>query len=219
MNSLNVDGSTVECVDSVRDLGVWMQNNLSFDTHIKKKCQLANYQLLKLKKIRKYLSQKSTEILVHGLVCSHFDFCNSLLIGQPACQIKKLQRVQNRAARLIMNAKFDESALPLLFKLHWLPVEHRIKFKILVMIHKCVYGSAPKYLMELIQTQRPQYNLRRAISPLLTVPRVTNKLTERSFAVAGPMLWNELPAALRGTSDHRKFRGLIKTHLFKKAFS
>ena len=76
ISSVNVGGFEVNCVDHVRDLGVLMENNLSFDRHIRKKCQIAHVQLRNLKGIRKHLSKKLTEILVHGLIHSHIDFCN-----------------------------------------------------------------------------------------------------------------------------------------------
>ena len=84
--SVNVGGVEVKCVDhaTVRDLGVLMENILSFDRLIRKKCQIAHVQLRNLKGISKHLSQKSTEILVHGLIHSHIDFCNGLFSDIPA---------------------------------------------------------------------------------------------------------------------------------------
>ena len=102
ITSVNVGGCDVKCVSHVRDLGVIMTNTLNFDRHIQKKCQIAHMQLRNLRAIRKYLTQKSTEPLVHGLVHSHIDFCNGLFTDIPAYQINKLQRVQNQAARLMM---------------------------------------------------------------------------------------------------------------------
>ena len=76
ISSVNVGRIEVNCVDHVRDLGVLMENNLNFDRHIRKKCQIVHVQLRNLKGICKHLSQNSTEILVHGLIHSHIDFCN-----------------------------------------------------------------------------------------------------------------------------------------------
>ena len=47
--------------------------------------------------IRKYLSRRSTETLIHAFVSSRVDYCNSLLYGLPAYQLDKLLRVQNAA--------------------------------------------------------------------------------------------------------------------------
>ena len=103
ISSVNVGGIDVKCVDHVRDIGVLMENNLSFDRHIRKKCQIAHIQLRNLKGIRKHLSTKSTEVLVHGLIHPHIDFCNGLFSDIPAYQIDRLQKVQNKAARIVSN--------------------------------------------------------------------------------------------------------------------
>ena len=92
ISNLNVGG--VKCVDHVRDLSVLMENNLSFDRHIRQKCHIAHVQLRNLKGIQKHLSKKSTEILVHGLIHSHIDFCNGLFCDIPAYQIDRHQKVQ-----------------------------------------------------------------------------------------------------------------------------
>ena len=76
--------------------------------HIRKKCQIAHIQLRNLKGIRKHLFTKSTEVLVHGLIHSHIDFCNGLFSDTPAYQIDRVQKVQNKAARIVSNSSADQ---------------------------------------------------------------------------------------------------------------
>ena len=145
--SVNVGGVEVKCVDHVRDLGVLMENTLSFDRRIRKKCQIAHVQLRNLKGIRKYLSQNSTEILVHGLIHSQTDFCNGLFSDIPAYQIDRLQKVQNQAARIVTNSSYDQPSTEILRSLHWLSsVRARVMFKILVIVFRIVQGTAPTYV-------------------------------------------------------------------------
>ena len=121
-------------VKSVRDLGVWMESNLSLDLHIRKKCQMAHHQLRNLSNIRDHLCKQSTEILVHGLVLSHLDFCNGLMNDIPSYQLNRLQRIQNRSARIVYKTPYDQPIVPVLKLLHWLPVRARIMFKIIVTV-------------------------------------------------------------------------------------
>ena len=95
----------MKCIDHVKDLCVLMENNLNFDRDIRKKCQLRN-----LKGISKHL-YKSTEILVHGLIHSHIDFCNGLFSDIPAYQIDRLQKVQNKAARIVLTHRLTNLVL------------------------------------------------------------------------------------------------------------
>src|SRR4029434_618054 len=81
-----------------------------------------------IRKIRPYLTQYATQLLVQTLVCSRLDYCNALLTGLPACVVKPLQMIQNAAARLVFNQPKRAHVTPLLIELHWLPVAARIKF-------------------------------------------------------------------------------------------
>ena len=73
----------------------------------------------------------------------------------------KLQRLQNAAARLVCTVSRYDHITPSLINLHWLPVTHRIEFKIAMQVHKCIYGVAPQYLLDLIKVKESsQYQMR-----------------------------------------------------------
>ena len=98
----------------------------------------AFYHLPTISRTRKYLSTQTTEILIHAFVTSKLGHCNSLLYNVPKNFIKKLQSVQNVAARLITRSRKCDHITPILFDLHWLPVSERIKFKILLLTFKAL---------------------------------------------------------------------------------
>ena len=83
-------------------------------------------QLRNLPKVRIYLTQESSEIAVHAFITSKLDFCNSLLYGCRKMRLKKLQYVQNTAARIVTQTRKFDHITPVLFDLHWLPVSYRI---------------------------------------------------------------------------------------------
>ena len=101
-------------------------------------------------RIRHLLSDEDTESLMHAIVSSRIDYCNSLLYGVNKSVIFKLQKVQNTAARIISKRKKRKSVRDVLNKLHWLPVEKRIIFKLLVITYKIIRGIAPECLSNLI---------------------------------------------------------------------
>ena len=204
------------CVDNVRDLGVQMSRTLNFDLHIRKKCQVAYSQLRNLKCIRKHLTQKSTEILVHGLIHSHLDFCNGLFADIPAYQLNKLQRIQNNAARLVTCASYEERSSDLLKRLHWLPVQARILFKVLVIVFRVVKGTAPIYLRSMFTHAQGSYRLRSSVGIQFRVPRHRTKIADRSLAVVGPKWWNVLPGHLKSADSETAFKSKLKTYLFER---
>ena len=113
------------------------------------------YYLHNLRRIRKYLSQDCLVTLIHAFVTSRLDYCNSLMYGLPQCQISKLQRVQNAAARIALDLCKFCHITPALRQLHWLPVVKRIQFKILLLTFKAIHGLSPPYISELI-TVKPK---------------------------------------------------------------
>ena len=207
---------------SVRNLGAWFDNKLSTSTHVTKICKAAFYQLHNIRRIKKYLSRDSLLKLIHAFITSRLDYCNGLLNGLPNSQIVKLQRVQNAAARLVMSLSKYSHISPALYQLHWLPVRHRVHFKILILTFKAIHGLAPKYIIELINIKpRSIYNLRSNQSLLLDPPKGKMLVTlgDRSFSAAAPYLWNSLPADLRDIQSLAIFKCKLKTYLFRAAFT
>ena len=185
------------------------------DIHIGNICNKAFEGLYNIKQIRKFLSNEATKILIHAFVTSHLDYCNSLLSGLPKYQLDRLQKVLNSAARVIyLVPKFNHIS-PYLKDLHWLPVELRIEFKILLLVFKALNGIAPRYICDLIRKKAPtRSSLRSNALSLLEVPRTKCKsFGDRAFAFSGPSKWNKLPLAIRMAPNLDTF-----SFLFKKAY-
>ncbi|KAI4881969.1 hypothetical protein NFI96_034405, partial [Prochilodus magdalenae] len=110
-------------------------------------CHACRFLLYNIRRIRPFLSQEATQLLVQSLVISRLDYCNSLLTGLPLRAIRPLQQFQNAAARLIFNLPKFTHVTPLLGSLHWLPVAACLRFKTLMLAYKAKNGPAPPYLM------------------------------------------------------------------------
>ena len=150
-------------------------------------CNAAFFHIYNIRRIRKFLNEDNTRTLVNLFVTSRLDYCNSLLYGLPACSLKKLQGVQNTAARLIRNISRFDHITPTPYKLHWLPVKFRIDFKVLLNTYKALQGLVPKYITEIVTIKpKSRYNLRSDSELLLQKPKVKSLSTlgDRSFAFA-----------------------------------
>ena len=134
--------------------------------------------------------------------------------------LDKLQKAQNAAARLVCKAKNSDHIHPILQTLHWLPIAHRVQYKISTVCFSSLAGTAPQYLSDLLQPYTPTRQLRSASDTrTFRVPRVNTKtFGERSFSCAGPSVWNSLPKPLRHSDSPTSFRTTLKTHLFQKYF-
>ena len=129
-----------------------------------------------ISKIRKYLTEETTEILVHEFVSLKLDYCNSLLYGLPKHMISSLQSVQNTAARIVTVTKKFDHITPVLIQLHWLPVHFRILFKVFLLVYKALNGMAPLYITELLSYRTCSRSLRSTDQKLLAVPKSTEDL-------------------------------------------
>ena len=92
--------------------------------------------------------------LVHVLVISILDHCNALYVGLPLRLMRKLQVVQNAAARLLTGVRKHQHISPVLAKLHWLPICFHIDFKVLMLTYKALNGLGPRYLVECLLPPR-----------------------------------------------------------------
>ena len=147
--------------------------------------------------IRRYLDKKSTIILTHAFVTSRLDNFNSLLGNIPQKDTSRLQRIQNISARINARTSRTASTSHILQSLHWLPVDKRIKFKILLITYKALHGLAPVYISELLQRYQQRRTLCSQSHFLLQVPSArTQYYGARSFAFTAPTLWNALPLQL-----------------------
>ena len=99
-------------------------------------------------------------------------------------------------------------------------MEHRIVFKILLLVFKSLNNLAPSYISDLLTPYIPSRSLRSSNQSLLVVPRSIRKsYGDRAFAVAAPRLWNALPIRMRQPGfSLAAFKKCLKTYLFKNAF-
>ena len=137
----------------------------------------------------------------------------------PESQLGKLQLLQNSAARLITGTKKYSQITPVLQQLHWLPVQARILYKILLFTYQCLHNMAPSYLEELLVKYRPARNLRSSQRNLLECPVFCTRYGQRSFSYGGPTLWNNIPLNLKDANTVNHFKMLLKTFLFQEYYS
>ena len=216
---LSVGDTQVQFSSSARNLGYVLADSMSIDLHVRNICRTAYLSIRHISSIRRYLTVQATKTLVCAFVLSRLDYCNSLLAGCPKYAIDRLQKVQNSAARLVLRVRGRDHVTPLLHSLHWLPVHARVQYKLCVLCHSFLAGSAPGYFDTMLSVYKPSRQLRSSDTLQLSIPRVHTKMYgERAFAFCGPKQWNSLPASLRGIPSTPSFKRSLKTHLFKTHF-
>ena len=219
---VRVGDETVHPSSSVRNLGVIFNPSDGMEDHTKKICKSCHFHLtyiVYIGKIRSYLDRESTEAIFHAFVTTNLDYCNAILYGLPMVFLKRLQLVQNRAVRIITFTKKYEDITPSLIDLHWLPVEYRIRYNILLLVYKAINAFSPSYISNYLCFCSSSYSLLSCSNKLLHVPRSKLKCYgDRRFSIAAPKLWNSIPAFLRNANSLNSFKNQLKTYLFHQAF-
>ena len=206
----------IRLVPYAKNLGFYLDGSLNFNTQVKRLKSSCFNKLRNIAKMKPFLSIKQMQQLVQALILSSLDYCNALYFGANSSTIRQLQSIQNRACATILGLKKREPKTEHLKNLHWLKVQERIEFKILLMTYKALNGLAPSYISELIL-----YNpLSGSRTPSLQTYISKTSYGDRAFICCAAKLWNQLPTDLRDCPfGINVFKSRLKTHLFKRAYN
>ena len=158
---LELAGETLTLKPNIKSLGLTIDQHFSLTRHINSVTCSCYNEFRKLYKIRHFLMIEMRKLVVQNLITSRLDYCNSVLSGVPKAEIMKFQRVENAACRFIFSLKKSESCKGFMYNLHWLPIDKRIHFKVLIFAHEIVHKChVPDYLNHLVEIQPDQYRKR-----------------------------------------------------------
>ncbi len=163
--------------NQIKNLGVILETDLIFSSHVKAVNKSAYYHLKNRARIRCFVSSQDLEKLVHAFITSRVDYCNGLITGLPKKTIRQLQLIRNTAARILTRTRKSE---------HITLVTFRIDFKELLLIYKSLNGLGPKYIADILTEYKPNRPLRSLDrcsirSSQLEISRVHTKQEESDF--------------------------------------
>ena len=135
---LRLGDVSVRASTNVKNLGVIFDASMNMSAQISAICKSVNFHIRNLWRIRRFITREACHHAVRSLVLSRIDYANSLLYGAKQFDLNRLQRLQNKAARLVFACGRDQRSSRLIHTLHWLPVDARIKYKILLYVFKSI---------------------------------------------------------------------------------
>ena len=192
---------------------------MSFDKKVSETCKACFFHIRVLRHIRASLTTEASKTIAAAIVGSRLDYCNSLLAGTSISNLTRLQRVQNTLARVVAEKPRFCHITPVLSDLHWLPVRHRISYKIATVTFRVLQFQQPSYLASLIPKYVPTWALRSSSALSTCVPpRKTTIATSKSFSSVASSIWNSLPNHLWSIPTLPAFRRALKHHLFLLAY-
>ena len=219
--NLRVLENEFEVTSPIKNLGIVFDCSLSFNEQINRVVKTAGYHLRNIAFLKKYLNDKTVKMLIHNYVISRLDYCNVLYYALLNYNLKKIQNVFNRAARLIKGLSPHERITPALIELHWLPVKARIVFKMCVLTYQALNSGKPGYLRNALKSFRPDtaVDLRHSDDPYrLEEPRSRTNIGTRAYERSAPRFFNKLPLGVKQSPNCSVFKKRLKTHVFADCY-
>ena len=199
---LSIDNVLIEQVPSVKSLGIYIDDNLTWHSHIDKLCKKIASAIGAIKRVKPFVPQSTLLNIYNSLVQSNFDYC-SLIWGNCGKTLSiKLQKLQNRDARVITSPNFDVDVDSLFHKLSWKDSKSQRQNQNALMVFKSLNWLVPEY--------ESNYSLRDLVNKLVIpflIPR-TN-YTKNSFSYSSTTLWNSLPCNIRESGSINQFKHLL----------
>jgi len=201
--SLMFDNTIIEKVDSFKYLGLVFDSHMSWLNHvdylkstIAKRCGV-------IQRVKCYLPKHILKMLAEAMVMPHFDYCSPVWTNCNQELKTKMQRLQNRLARIILSADIRTPINDMMDLLHWLKLNDRWTNHMLIIIFKCLNGIAPNYLSSKFTFTNSihNYSTRTQTSNNIVVPRSFSNTGMRTFHTRAAYLWNSLPRDVRLNFD------------------
>ena len=191
--SFSINGTQIKVVENTKYLGVQLDSHLVWDEHINCMRTKVSRALGFLKYAKKFLPKETLSKMYRGIVEPHFRYCCSVWGCCGKIQIETLQKLQNRAARIVTNSSYDVSAASLIKRLKWPTISDIIQNETATIMYKSTNGLAPEYLSKLFIKNSAHNTLRlRNTETDLRVPLFKTSNGQKSISFRGPKLWNKL---------------------------
>ena len=207
--SISIGNANLSLVETIKYLGVTIDDNISWNQHVNNLCSKISPRIELLRKLKYKLPTEQLITVYQSII--HFDYCISVWGYTSKRNVKLLQRLQNRAARII-TGKYDWnlSASQILMDLGWMNINQRIDYFTTLLTFKALNGFTPNYISETLHTQESSYNFRNTHENDLIVPRVNLEVLKKSFTYNAPKKWNILSLNVRQSNTVDTFKTRYK---------
>ena len=208
--TMKVGNITIKSSDSVKLLGVTLDNKLSFDKHIADLCKRASYSIRCLYRIRDYIDTNQSKLLFSSFIQSNFIYAPIIWMFCGKSSSQAINSIYKRALRAI-SGHFHDSLEDLL-KETGLISAHEFHLRLLLCeIYKTIHCINPIFMQNIFYPKEVLYELR--ISNLLHLPRAKSVIHGTScFAFRGRLLWNQLPDTLKTAPSLTAFKKALVTY-------
>ena len=210
---LSLLGKELIPVQTAKDLRVIFDSSLSFDCHVVKTASSCMSSLAQINRVKHVLDKSLLILVIRSLVFSKMYYCSSVWANTTAKNIRRLQAVQNFAARIITKSRKPDHITPLPTELHWIPVKLYLLYRDAVLTFKCLNGITPKSLSQQPVRRVDISGRCTRNSSSLNIPLFRSATGQRTFYYRAVSLWNELPENIKCSSSINIFKHKLRKYL------
>ena len=205
-NDVNVQitGTKLKRVKSCKHLGFIIDENLSWNDHVNQIVKKAASSLYMLRRASAIVPKNIQCMLYNSILAPHFDYADTVWGTCNTSSRQKVQKLQNRAAKIITGRSWFDSSTEALRDLKWNNLSDRYHFHLATSIYKVMNDLAPNYLASRFNVKNSGYTLRGYKNLSIPKPRTDSK--KRSFSYCGSTMWNSLPDAVKSSCNLAQFK-------------
>ena len=190
-------------------LGVTIDKNLNFNSHLLKLCKKAGQKVSALARISKILPFHKRRLLLNTFIESQFSHCPCVWMFCSRKMNRKINNIHERALRLVY-VDYTSSFNELLSKDKSISIHHRNIHCVAIEMYKVKNELCPSFMNELFELNSgPSMRKRNTFIR----PRVNTVYKgNNSLRIYGPIVWNDmLPERLKVCSSLSEFKNMIKS--------
>lgn len=207
--SLSVNGISLKKVQVTKCLGLEIDENITWHAQVNKVKKSVLRGLNTLRKIKPILDKDHLNQVYKSTIEPYFDYCSIIWDGIGQGLADQLQKLQNRAARIILAASYTKRSIMLLHELEWKNlIERRLNSKA-TMMFKISNNLVPQYLIDSFPNKANEYNTRSGLKDFI-LPKIRTSYLLNSFAYSGPRLWNSLPMSAKECTTIDLFKKFLR---------
>lgn len=209
-----VDGVQVPYSSCVKNLGVHISSDLTWNRQVSQISTNVHYALNRLKYRGSSLPSPIKLMLVNSLIIPHFDYACLVFNDATEYLETKLQRLQNVALRFVYNLRRDASLATFRKKAHWLTTRERRNYFLGALTYQVLNSSQPFYLNQKFEAVDPAIRRSgRQLSSSFKLPICRTDLFARCFWVTAIKNWDSLPDHVKLSPSIHSFKSTLMNHL------
>jgi hypothetical protein len=187
-----INGSEIQQDSCVKYLGVYIDERLNFECHAEKTIAKINKRLGILRRINQKMTKESKEIYLKSIILPVTDYCSSIIQFFSDSNKKSIQRLMNKAMRVVLQLPRDSSVAEMHQNLNLLTVNQRINFNAMKLINKTIAKGLPCSLRSKFKTRSQMRERTLRSDSEYDVPAWNDKIAKRSIYVQSVKQFNDM---------------------------